>query len=76
MNPTLFDLKLHAAELTRLAGTASTADERDLFGAAAEAVREKAERTELDQACEQDHGSLSRGGALFCFVCGADLRAG
>ena len=49
---------------------------RDLFDAASEAMADKAERMELEDECEQNHSSLARRGALFCQVCGADLRDG
>ena len=76
MKPRLQDVRLFAAELRIRAGTASTPDDRDLFDAASEAMADKAERMELEDECEQNHSSLARGGALFCQVCGADLRNG
>lgn len=76
MKPRLQDVRLFSAELRLRAGTASTPDDRDLFDAAAEAMRDKAERMNLEDECEQEHAALSMGGALFCQVCGADLRNG
>lgn len=72
----LRDARLFAAELRIRAGTAATPDDRDLFDAAFDAMREKAERMELEDECEQNHESLHYGGAQFRQVCGADLRAG
>lgn len=76
MKMRLQDARLFAAELRARAGTAPTPDERDLFDAAADAMRDTAERIESEDACEQNHESLHYGGAQFCQACGADLRAG
>ena len=76
MSIRLQDARLFANELRIRAGTAEKPDDHDLFDAASEAMADKADRMGLEDECEQNHTSLAMGGALFCQVCGADLRNG